>query len=80
MHPDLSSHLHTPECNILINKLKECHTTKKFGRFIGLCNDIDHELNKCLKAERKSNQAANRQKAAERQERMHKAMNENKAA
>ncbi|XP_070507635.1 COX assembly mitochondrial protein 2 homolog [Chironomus tepperi] len=73
MHPDLSSHLHTPECNELISQLKECHETKKFQKFLGACSDIDRLVQRCLKKEladnRKKNfeqSKINRQKVYER--------------
>ncbi|XP_073990095.1 COX assembly mitochondrial protein 2 homolog isoform X3 [Rhodnius prolixus] len=51
MHPDLSPHLHTEECNILISKLKDCHTNNKISKFFGACSEADRELLRCLKKE-----------------------------
>ncbi|XP_076055864.1 protein Abitram-like isoform X3 [Oratosquilla oratoria] len=51
MHPDLSKHLHSEECNRLIERLNVCHEENKFRKFLGACNDIDRELNQCLKQE-----------------------------
>ncbi|XP_055902296.1 COX assembly mitochondrial protein 2 homolog [Eupeodes corollae] len=67
MHTDLSSHLHTPECNKIINDLKDCHAENKLGRFLGYCNELDSLLVKCLKQERVNRSAANRAKAFEKQ-------------
>ncbi|ODN01357.1 Protein Simiate [Orchesella cincta] len=70
MHPDLSSNLHTPECNKLIEALLQCHKENRFKRFLGVCNDANSIMLKCLKAERIQRRKENFDKSMEKRERL----------
>ncbi|KAK2167449.1 hypothetical protein NP493_1277g00041 [Ridgeia piscesae] len=52
MHPDLSAHLHTPECNVIIKQLKDCYREHNVRKFVGYCNKYDNAVLACLKKER----------------------------
>ncbi|XP_037948510.1 COX assembly mitochondrial protein 2 homolog [Teleopsis dalmanni] len=74
MHPDLSPHLHTPECNQLVQELLNCREENKLTKFLGICNSLDTALNKCLKQERIARSAANRAKSKIKLQEIHERM------
>ena len=53
MHTPLDSHLHTPECNNLIQELGLCYLeNSKFKQLFGACDKEYMAMRKCLKNER----------------------------
>jgi len=68
MHTDLSSHLHSAECNELIQALHNCHQQHAFRKFVGYCNDANEAMLKCLKKERQERRKVNFDKSQARQQ------------
>ncbi|KAH7731235.1 Protein C35D10.17 [Aphelenchoides avenae] len=52
MLPDLSPHLHTAECNRLVELMRECMKEKTLAKLIGACNYWDEAVWQCTKKER----------------------------
>ncbi|XP_061197335.1 COX assembly mitochondrial protein 2 homolog [Saccostrea echinata] len=52
MHPDLSPHLHTEECNFIIRAFRSCQDQHGILKYVGYCDPLFSEVQKCLRKER----------------------------
>ena len=81
MHTPLDAHLHTPECNEIIQKLQECHAEHgKWTQFaFGVCEDLDTAMRKCTKQERRTRTKENHEISKVRNEEIRAKMKQMKA-
>ncbi|KAA8496486.1 COX assembly mitochondrial protein 2-like [Porphyridium purpureum] len=75
MHPNLALHIH-PVCQEFILALQECHAENKYLKYVGACNDVRLELDRCLKQESRVRRELNLQAAREEKERVRERMKE----
>ena len=51
MHPPLDAHLHSLNCRAVIEELLKCHKDNPLRKYLGVCNQLKRDLNKCLQEE-----------------------------
>ncbi|XP_022167237.1 COX assembly mitochondrial protein 2 homolog [Myzus persicae] len=68
MHPDLSPHLHTEECNNFTMEFKNCNVEHKVLRFVGRCDKIYDRMVHCFHLERQAKRQKNNEEARKHQE------------
>jgi len=66
MHPPLHEERH-PHCVDIIREFKQCQQENKFFRYLGACNSLHDQLNRCLKEQKKLRIEKNRERAADRE-------------
>lgn len=74
MHTDLSPHLHTQECNKIIEALNKCHEENSLLRngLFGVCDKLYHEMRACTKRERLDRTAKHIEDSRRKREENHK--------
>ena len=75
MHPSLALHLHD-QCKDIIKLFEECHEQNSLGKFIGSCNKLKLQMDKCLKEEAAARRKANREAAAAKKKAFQEKYNE----
>ncbi|XP_025407931.1 COX assembly mitochondrial protein 2 homolog [Sipha flava] len=68
MHPDLSPHLHTNECNTFTFEYKDCTEKHRFLKFLGRCDDAYNRMVHCFHLERLAKRQKNYEKSMKHQE------------
>lgn len=53
MHPPLTRDKH-PLCGDVIEAFEKCHKENSYNRFFGFCNEQKYALDKCFRAEVRS--------------------------
>ncbi|VVC28930.1 Cytochrome c oxidase biogenesis protein Cmc1-like [Cinara cedri] len=76
MHPDLSPHLHTDECNNLTMEFKNCSSEHYLLRFVGKCDKAYDRMVHCFHLERVAKRQSNYEKAMKHQELVRQRMRE----